>query len=88
MSIGPRMKYGYARLILACMLTVYGSCNHHKSSFLKVTDKINTYLLILRAGQLSALVEYTSRLEGNKLVSDRTNQICTSNKYCNKYNGV
>ena len=43
-------------------------------------------VLILRAGQLGALLEYTSRLEGNNIVSNRTNLICTSNKYCNKYN--
>ena len=28
----------------ACMLPVHGSCNHHKSNLLKVTDEIN-YLL-------------------------------------------
>ena len=46
------------------------------------------YNFILRAGQLGALVEYTSRLEGNKLVSNRTYLICTSNKYYCKYNCV
>ena len=45
-------------------------------------------VLILRAGQLGALVKYTSRLEENKLVSNRTNLIHTSNKYCCKYNCV
>ena len=45
-------------------------------------------VLILRASQLGALVKYTSRFEGNKLVSNRTNLICTSNKYCCKYNRV
>ena len=47
----------------------------------------NISVLILRAGQLRALVEYTSRLEGNNnIVGNRTNLIRTSNKYCNKYN--
>ena len=45
-------------------------------------------VLILRAGQLGALVKYTSRLEENKLVSNQTNLICSSNKHCNKYNHV
>ena len=29
------------------MLNVHGSCNHYKSSLLKVIDEINTYLLTL-----------------------------------------
>ena len=41
-------------------------------------------VLILRAGLLGTLVEYTSRLE-NKLVGNCTNLFRTSNKYCNKY---
>ena len=45
-------------------------------------------VLILRAGQLGALKKYTSRLEGNKLISNRTNLLRTSNKYCCKYNHV
>ena len=45
-------------------------------------------VLILRASKLGALVKYTSRLEENKLVSYRTNLICTSNNYCCKYNCV
>ena len=55
--------------------------NHLKIEQVKVcnSDKVC-------AGQLGALVEYTSRLEGNKLVSNWTNLFCTSNKHCNKYN--
>ena len=45
-------------------------------------------VLILRAGQLGVLVEYTSRLEGNNIVGNRTNLIRTSNTYRNKYNRV
>ena len=41
-------------------------------------------VLIFRAGQLGALIKYTSRLEGNT-VSNQTNLIRTSNKYCCKY---
>ena len=40
----------------------------------------NNSVPILRAGQLGALVKYTTRLEGNKLVSNRTNLIRTSKK--------
>ena len=43
---------------------------------------------IMRTSQLGALIKYTSRLEGNNIVSNRTNLIHTSNKYCNKYNRV
>ena len=45
---------------------------------------IDISVLILRAGQLGALIEYTSRLEGNKLVSNGTNLFRTINTYCNK----
>ena len=45
-------------------------------------------VLILRAGQLGALIKYTSRLEGIIIVSNRTNLIRNSNKYCCKYNLV
>ena len=45
-------------------------------------------VLILRTGQLGGLVEYTSRLEGNNIVSNQTNLIRISNKYNNKYNHV
>ena len=55
---------------------------------MKTTQCKNIFVLILRAGQLCALLEYTSRLEGNNIVSDRTNLIRTSNKYFNKYNRV
>ena len=48
----------------------------------------NISVLILRASQLSALIEYTSRLEGNNIVSNRTNLIHTINKNCAKYNLV
>ena len=58
----------------------------------------NNSVLILRDGQLGALVKYNSRLEGNKCGSNRTNLIhtsnkwtdviWTSNKYCIKYNRV
>ena len=51
-------------------------------------SNVNITLLILHARQLGALVKYTSRLEENKLVSNRTNLIRTSNKYCCKYNCV
>ena len=34
----------------------------------------------MRASQLGALIKYTSRLEGNNIVSNRTNLIRTSNK--------
>ena len=34
-------------------------------------------VLILCAGQLGGLIEYTSRLEGNNIGSNRTNLICT-----------
>ena len=40
----------------------------------------NNSVLMLRAGQLGALVKYTSRLEENKLVSNQTNLIHISNK--------
>ena len=45
-------------------------------------------VLILRAGKLGALVKCTSRLEGNKLVSNCMNLIRVSNKYYHKYNPV
>ena len=45
-------------------------------------------VLILRASQLGVLVKYTSRLEENKLASNRMNLIRTSKKYCYKYNRV
>ena len=45
-------------------------------------------MLILGAGQLDALMKYTSRLEGNNIVSNQTNLIRTSNKHCCKYNRV
>ena len=55
---------------------------------LMILTPILISVLILRAGQLGALVEYTSRLEGNNIVSNQTNLIRTSNKYCIKYNRV
>ena len=45
-------------------------------------------VLILRTGQLGTLIKYNSRLEGNNIVSNLTNLIFTSNKYCIKYNRV
>ena len=49
-------------------------------NYSKTTIQCKYYrVLILRAGQLGALVKYTSRLE-NKLVSNQTNLIRTSNK--------
>ena len=45
-------------------------------------------VLKLRVGQLGVLLKYTSRLEEKKLVSNRTDLIRTSNKYCFKYNCV
>ena len=45
-------------------------------------------MLILRAGQLGALWKYTSRLEGNYLISNWTNlNRVSNNKHC-KYNCV
>ena len=55
------------------MITIYGK---------------NKSVLILRAGQPGALIKYTSRLEGNNIVSNRTSLIHTSNKYWCKYNRV
>ena len=55
--------------------------------YITIKCKYNS-LLILHAGQLGELVKYTSRLKENKLVSNRTNLIRTSNKYCCKYNRV
>ena len=50
-------------------------------NYSKTTIQCKYYrVLILRAGQLGALVKYTSRLEENKLVSNRTNLIRTSDK--------
>ena len=40
---------------------------------------------MLRAGQLSALVKHTSRLEGNYLVIVRTWIMSVTNKYCKHY---
>ena len=46
-------------------------------------------VLILRAGQLGALVKYTSRLKENNLISNSTNlNHISNNKYNCKYNGV
>ena len=56
-------------------------------SMINIECKYNS-MLILGAGQLGTLVKYTSRLEGNKLVSNQTNLIHTSKKYCCKYNLV
>ena len=42
-------------------------------------------MLILRAGQLRALVKHASRLEGKNIISNRTDLICSSNKYFNNY---
>ena len=50
-------------------------------SMITIQCKYNS-VLKLRAGQLGGLVKYTSRFEENKLVSNRTNLICTKNKYC------
>ena len=45
-----------------------------------------TSVLVLRAGQLSALVKCTSRLAGNKLVSNWTNlNRVSNNKHCKYY---
>ena len=48
----------------------------------------NISVLIMSAGQLGMLLKYTSRLEGNNIVSNRTDLIRTNNKYSCKYNLV
>ena len=70
-------------LVIHCYTII--QCKYN--SMIIIESKYNS-VLILPAGQLGALVKYTSRLEGNKLVSNRTNLIRTSNKYCCKYNCV
>ena len=54
-------------------------------SMITIQCKYNS-VLILCAGQLGKLVKYISRLEGNNIVTNRTNLISTRNKYCCRYN--
>ena len=47
-TLQPRFDmctFEFKHLTRACMLTVHDPCNHYKSSLLKVTDEINTFLL-------------------------------------------
>ena len=69
------------------LLFGFGMAGLVHSSMITIQWKYNS-VLILRAGQLGALIKYTSRLEGNDIVSNWTNLICTSNKHCCKYNRV
>ena len=69
------------------LLFGFGMAGLVHSSMITIQWKYNS-VLILRAGQLGALIKYTSRLERNNIVSYRMNLIRTSNKHRCKYNRV
>ena len=68
-------------------LTPKKALSKGRDCYMTIYCKYNS-VLILRAGQLGALVKHTSRLEESKLVSNRPNLNHTSNKYHCKHNRV